>query len=264
MEETQVTPKVMIERPAVSVYIVTLNEAAHLAETLHSVRDFDEIIVVDSGSDDGTVDIAHRHGARVIHQQWLGYAQQKSFALQQCRNEWCLNLDGDEVLPPEMLDELLSLISSDACDAVRLRIEDIFMGAPMHPWSRKRSIVRCFKKSLVHYPTNRRVHENIVCSGKTVTTKSCLLHYGYDDVQTFSSKYMSYARLKAMDKFDRGKRASLLKLLLIFPLSFIKVYILRRMLLSGTRGLIQAYIEAMYALMKEAYLYQLERSHRSS
>mgnify|MGYP001055856680 FL=1 len=252
----------MSPRTPISAFIVTLNEAAHLREALQSLDGVDEIIVVDSGSTDGTVDIAHELGARVIHQDWLGFAGQKAFALAQCRNEWCLNIDGDEVLSPEMLDELQALIARNDCDVVRLRIEDFFMGAPMHPWSRKRHIVRCFKKSVVRYPSDRSVHENVQYSGRVATTASSLIHYGYDDLRTFMDKYSGYAQLKAADKFAQGKRGSLLKLLLIFPLSFTKVYLLRRLVLSGRRGLIQAYVEAMYAFLKEANLYQLGRINR--
>ena len=93
----------------VSVFIVTLNEAETIGATVQSVADFDEVIVVDSGSTDDTVAIARREGARVVHHEWQGFSQQKAFALGLCSNEWCLNLDGDEVVPPVLLGELKGL-----------------------------------------------------------------------------------------------------------------------------------------------------------
>lgn len=243
----------------ISVFIVTLNEAEHIAEAIKSVASLDEVIVVDSGSSDGTVEIAESLGARVIHQDWLGFARQKSFALEQCRNEWCINLDGDEIIPPEMLAEIQEMIDQCQCDLIRFRIEDMFMGSPMHPSSRKRSIIRAFKKSMVRYPLERRVHENIISDGRVQTTKHRLIHWGYNDLHTFMDKNSKYARLGAEDKFARGKRASILKLVLVFPLTFFKVYLLRKLFLSGTRGLVQSYVEAMYAFLKEANLYQLQR-----
>ena len=243
----------------ISVFIVTLNEAQHIARAVESVASLDEVIVVDSGSTDGTIDIATQAGARVIHQDWLGFAAQKSFAMSQCRNEWCINLDGDEALPPEMLEEIQQLIDQDQCDLIRFPIEDIFMGDKMHPSSRKRSIVRAFKKSMVRYPMDKQVHENIESDGREMKTKHRMLHWGYDDLATFMEKNSKYARLSAEDKFKRGKRASVFKLITVFPATFLKVYLLRKLCLSGTRGLVQAYVEAMYAFLKEANLYQLQR-----
>ena len=90
----------------ISVFLITLNEAATLDEVLSAVSQFDEIIVVDSGSTDDTVSIARRHGAKVIHQPWLGFARQKAFAMQFCRNNWCFNIDGDEVVPDTLVEEI--------------------------------------------------------------------------------------------------------------------------------------------------------------
>ena len=201
----------------VSVFIVTLNEAETIGATVQSVADFDEVIVVDSGSTDDTVAIARREGARVVHHEWQGFSQQKAFALGLCSNEWCLNLDGDEVVPPVLLGELKGLIASDQWDLIRLRIEDIFMGAPMHPKSRKRAITRCFRKSLVQYPTDRRVHENIQGKGRLVTTEQTLTHWGYNDLGIYVAKHIKYARLRAEDKFLAGKRFNGLKLTAYFP-----------------------------------------------
>lgn len=81
-----------------SVYLITLNESTHLAEVLERLQGVDEIVVVDSGSTDGTQDIARRYGARVVHQDWLGFAKQKAYAMSLCQGEWVLSMDGDEVL----------------------------------------------------------------------------------------------------------------------------------------------------------------------
>jgi glycosyltransferase involved in cell wall biosynthesis len=241
----------------VSAFLVILNESAHLEEAISSLSWCDEVIVVDSGSSDGSQAIARGLGARVIDHPWQGYSAQKAFALSQCRNEWCINIDGDEVVPTALQDELALLIEADDCDAVCLRIDDLFMGAIMHRWSRRRSIVRVFKKSAVSYPTDRQVHENVVVSGRTATARQHLFHYGYDDPNLYLTKYIRYAELRAADKFRRGKRGSWLKLSLVFPATFIKSYFLRGLCWSGTRGLVAAVIEATYGFMKEANLLRL-------
>ncbi|MFL0799536.1 MAG: glycosyltransferase family 2 protein [Agarilytica sp.] len=247
----------------ISAFLVTLNESNTIAEAIKSVIELDEVIVVDSGSSDGTIEIAESLGAKVIHQEWLGFAKQKSFALEQCRNEWCINLDGDETIPLTTLTEIKTLIGTSTCDTIRIPIEDYVLGAPMHRLSRKRSIVRAFKKSMVSYPLDRMVHENIVSTGIEATISSRIIHYGYDDLYTFMEKQNKYARLSALSKFQKGKKASISKLSLVFIFTFIKVYFFRRLFLSGARGLIQSTIEAMYAFLKESYLYAENRKQKN-
>ncbi len=101
-----------------SAYLITLNEEAHLDEVLSSLAGADEILIVDSGSTDKTLAIAERHGARVIHQPWLGFARQKAFAMAQCRHDWVINLDGDEVLPPGGVEASSGLSSNTPISAL--------------------------------------------------------------------------------------------------------------------------------------------------
>lgn len=240
----------------ISVFLITLNEAATLDDVLCAVSQFDEIIVVDSGSTDDTVDIARRHGATVIHQPWLGFARQKAFALQACRNNWCFNLDGDEVVPASVAAEIQHLVDTGQCDAIRVYFDDLFIGQSLHRAAHKRSIVRIFKRDMTHYPLDRLVHENVITDGKVAHASGLVRHYGYDDVATYMGKQNNYSSLGAQEKFQRGKHYSLLKLFTVFPLMFFKEYILRKQFLSGPSGLIHATIDAMYAFLKEAKLYE--------
>lgn len=239
-----------------SVYFITCNEAKTIKQAITAVRSVDEIIVVDSGSTDGTVEIAKALGARVIHQDWLGFAKQKSFALSQCRNQWCFNLDGDEIISEQALAEITTLIAKQNADAIRVPFEDVFMGQAMHPKSHKRSIVRVFNKDHIQYPTDKLVHENVIVTGKEIRSSQTITHYGYPDTEQLMAKQNKYSSLCAQQKFNQGKKASIAKLVFVFPLMFFKAYFLRKLFLSGTRGLVQAHIEAMYAFLKEAKLYE--------
>lgn len=241
----------------ISAYFITLNEAKTIEAAIEAVSELDEIIVVDSGSTDGTKEIAQRLGAKVIHQEWLGFAKQKAFALSLCSNDWCFNIDGDEVISPEALDEIRNLVEQRSADAIRVPFEDVFMGKSMHPKSAKRSIVRVFNKRSVEYPIDRLVHENVIVDGKEIRSSLNIEHYGYDTVEKLMEKQNKYSSLGAEQKFSKKKKSSLLKLISVFPLILFKTYFLRKLFLSGTRGLIQAYIEAMYAFLKEAKLYEL-------
>ncbi|AWB68254.1 glycosyltransferase family 2 protein [Saccharobesus litoralis] len=244
----------------ISVYFVTLNEAATIAQAIQSVQGFAEIIVVDSGSTDGTQQIATNLGAKVVHQDWLGFAKQKQYALSLCQHDWCFNLDGDEVVPDDVARQIQQQVDADNCDALRIYFEDVFMGAAMHPSSHKRSIVRVFKKQNVEYPTNKLVHENVKVNGKVQDVKGCVLHYGYADAETLMAKQNKYSSLGAQEKFNKGKRHSWLKLSLMLPIMFFKEYIVRKRFLSGGRGFVQAVIDTMYAFLKEAKLYELHKT----
>ncbi|QJR81007.1 glycosyltransferase family 2 protein [Alteromonas pelagimontana] len=242
----------------VSVFAVTLNEEQYLARMLASVQEFAEIIVVDSGSTDRTVEIAKQFGAKVYHKEWMGFARQKAYALSLCQNEWALNLDGDEVLPPEMPKHIQKLVDEERADAYRLYFEDIFWGEPMASGSAKRSIVRLYRKSDVSFPLNRLVHENVKLSAdcKQGRVPGSVIHFGYPSVDVLMAKQNKYSSLKALEKFQAGKKPSLLKLVAVFPLMFIKAYFIKQMFLSGRRGLVKAVIEAMYGFLKEAKLHE--------
>ena len=241
----------------ISVFLITLNEAAHIEQVIRSVMDFDEVIVLDSGSTDGTVEIVTGLGVPVIHQPWLGYSAQTAAALAKCRNEWCLNVDGDEVVSQALAQELMAATERADITAVKLSINDVILGKPLHGWSRKRRIVRLFRRSRAKYPTDRTVHENLLIDGKVIAARHALHHFGYDDPVTYFAKQIKYAELRASDKFAKGKRGSLLKLGLVGPYTFFRTFLLGRLFLSGRAGLIISTAESVYAFCKEAHLLRL-------
>ena len=141
-----------------SVYIVTLNCAEWLESTLESVKDFSEVIILDSGSTDQTYAIAESFpNTRISHQDWQGYAGQKSLALAQCKNDWVLNLDGDEVLSSELKAEIEQTIQSNQLDALITPINDVFLGVPNSKHTKKHAKVRFFRKSKGRYDLENKV-----------------------------------------------------------------------------------------------------------
>ena len=111
----------------ISVFIITKNEEEHIEKTLKSVSLFDEVILVDSGSTDSTLDIAKRYRAKIYTHSWQGYAKQKQYAMSLCSNEWVLNLDGDEEVNPSLISAFKEIIEQDKADSVRFWRNDIFM-----------------------------------------------------------------------------------------------------------------------------------------
>lgn len=239
----------------VSVYIICLNEEKHIRRVLESVKGFDEIIIVDSGSEDKTLEIAKEYTNKIYHQEWLGFAGQKDYAKNLCSKEWVLNLDADEQLTPELQKEILNTIKENYVDGLDIKISSKYLGKFNHPFSKFNRRVRFFRKSKGYYP-DKLVHESIVIDGKVKKAQGFILDYGTLDLKTHLHKINEYSTLRAEEKFAKGKKASLLKLVLVFPLAFFKSFIVKRGFLNGIRGLIGATNTAYYAFLKEAKLYE--------
>lgn len=241
-----------------SVYIITLNCAPWLQQTLESLMDFAEVIILDSGSTDGTQAIVNAFpNVRLHHQEWLGYAGQKEKALLMCKEKWVLNIDGDEVLTEELKNEISQTIHEDKVDALITPILDIFLGLPNHPWIKKQAKVRFFRRGKGSYDLNNKVHEGILIQSTNIKrAHGGILHFGESSVAIKVSKNNEYSTLKAIEKHSKNRQPSLIKLILSMPLFFIKSYVLQRNFLNGKRGFIASMINAFYAFLKEAKLYE--------
>lgn len=246
-----------------SVYIVTLNCAAWLEDTLNSVADFAEVIILDSGSTDDTYKIAQSFpNTRIAHQDWQGYAAQKSLALAQCQQDWVLNLDGDEVLSDELKHEIEATIQANHIDALITPINDVFLGMSNSKHTKKHAKVRFFRKSKGQYDLANKVHENVVIEGTSVRATGDIYHYGESSIFVKVEKNNQYSNLKAAEKFQKGKSPSIIKLISVMPLMFIKSYFFRRNFMNGWRGFVGSMINAFYAFLKEAKLFEKKSYNR--
>lgn len=246
-----------------SVYIICQNEENHIQRVLESIKDFAEIIIVDSGSSDKTLEIASEYTKNIHHQEWLGFAAQKEYAKNLCTQDWVLNLDADEQLTIELKEEIEKTISFNNVDGLDIKISSRFLGEFNHPSSKFNRRVRFFRKSSGHYPP-KLVHESIVIKGKIQKADGFIYDYGTIDLETHLSKINSYSSLRADEKFNKGKKASLLKLLLVFPLAFVKSFFIKRGFLNGTRGFVAAMNNSFYAFLKEAKLYEKVKSRNNN
>ncbi len=239
-----------------SIYIICQNEEKHLKRLLDSVKDFDEIIIVDSGSTDKTLDIAKKYTSNIFHKDWLGFAAQKEYARSLCNNDWVLNLDADEELTEELQNEIIQVIDENKIDGLDIKISSQYLGKFNNTKSKFNRRIRFFRKELGYYP-EKLVHESIIVNGKIKKANGFIFDYGTIDLKTHIEKINSYSSLRAEEKNKKNKKASLLKLLLVFPLSFFKSFIIKRGFLNGTRGFIAATNNSFYAFLKEAKLYEL-------
>jgi glycosyltransferase involved in cell wall biosynthesis len=245
-----------------TVLIPTRNERGNIRECIESVRPIaDEILVADSGSTDGTIEIANRTGGcRVIRQPWTGYADFKNRAMSQASHRWILLVDADERLTPELASEIRAVLAapSDAVDAYSVRFKTYFMGNLLRFSSWNNPAVRLVRRGRCRY-MSRRVHESMdVDPARTRRLKGKLLHYSFWSYDEYLEKYTQYSRLSAEELMERGKRASTYDLLVRPFLRFFQLYILNGGFLDGAAGIQVCMLMAFfYSFAKRARLWEM-------
>ncbi len=195
--------------PSLSVVIVAQDESRTIARVLQAIKDLaTEILLVDSGSTDGTQQIATEHGAHVVHQDWLGYAAQKNFAIDMAVSDWILSLDADEVVSPELaaeIDRLLKSSELESRDGYRIpRVLYIGDTPVRHGGFYPDAQLRLFKRGNGRF-NDRLVHEAIKVNGPVGMLNHDLLHYAYADVNGFTAAMEKYAQLSAAEYKRSGK-----------------------------------------------------------
>ena len=245
-----------------SVVLITQNASAQLADCLASVAFADEVVIVDSGSSDGTVALAERYGARVMAKEWLGYGRQKQFALEQAANDWVLCLDADERVSPELAASLVRELEAPAAPVYRIARRNRFLGRWLRhgegypDWS-----ARLFDRRQARW-SDDTVHEKVLYTATPGTLEGDLLHESAEDLGRYLDKQNRYTTLAAEDLYRRGQRAAAAELILSPLLRFFKFYFLRLGFLDGLPGLVHISIGCMNSFMKYAKLIELRQADR--
>jgi glycosyltransferase involved in cell wall biosynthesis len=251
--------------PAISATIITLNEAAHLADALASVAWADEIVVVDSGSTDGTLDIAKRLATRVEHRDWEGYAAQKNHASSIARHDWVLSLDADERVSPALAAWIDAWRrDSPGVQGYRIPRASHYLGE----WIRTTvwypdPQLRLYDRRAGGWVTSR-VHESVTVNGavETLSGDLELLHFPYADVSDHLRRIDAYTSLAALDMRDRGRTIGAAGLLAHPVAAFLRNYLLRRGIVQGRAGLAVSLINSYYVLLKHVKLLELQSASR--
>jgi glycosyltransferase involved in cell wall biosynthesis/protein tyrosine/serine phosphatase len=230
-----------------SVVIITKNEQEDLPRALKSVAFADEIVVVDSGSTDKTIEIALAHGARVFNVDWLGYGPQKNFAVNKASGDWILSLDADEWLDlatqKKMTDLLNGLVSTHVAGfsfARRSKFIDRFIH-----WGDWRSdrVVRLFRRGDARF-SDDLVHERLLVDGEVEDSDVVISHHPFKTLNELKMKMYRYNDLAAHRLYSRGRGGSYQAMTHAF-FTFIRGYLLKLGFLDGFRGLQLAYFNAM-------------------
>ena len=247
--------------PTVSVTIVTLNEAEHIAAAIDSASWADEVIVVDSGSTDDTVRIAGEKGARVSTRAWTGYIDQKNHAATLARNDWVFSLDADERIPPSLAAEIQELLRTEPSRrGYRVPRVTFHLGR----WIRTTDFypdyqTRLYDRRAARWQ-GRYVHESVRVEGGTGQLKHDLEHYSFRDLSDQVARLNHYATLAARQMHESGRRANAFDLLVHPPAAFLRNYLLRRGILDGSTGLVISLVNSYGVFLKFAKLWELSRS----
>ena len=247
-------------RQSLSVAIITLNAASQLEACLQSVRFADEVVVVDSGSTDGTPTLAERLGARVIHQDWLGFGPQKQFAVDAAHHDWVLCLDADERVTPELQAAIENALKSPSTAAFRFPRCNRFLGRYLRhgegypDWS-----LRLFDRRQARW-SNDAVHEKVETNGRVADLTGDLLHDSAESLAAYLTKQNRYTTLAAEMALTAGKRASIGRIAFSPLVRFVKFYFIRQGFRDGLPGLIHIAIGCFNSFMKYSKMLERQQS----
>jgi glycosyltransferase involved in cell wall biosynthesis len=247
-------------RAPLSAVLITRNAANVLDTCLESLAFVDEIVVVDSASSDGTIEIAARHGARVVQKEWLGFGRQKQFAVEQAAHDWVLCLDADERVSPELAASIAAAVVAPVSPVYRMARRNRFLGRWLshgegYPdWS-----PRLFNRMNARW-SDDLVHEKVLYSVTPGTLRGDLMHDSSDDLAAYLDRQNRYTTLAARQAFDLGRSVGLLHLLLSPVVRLFKFYVFRLGFLDGLPGLLHISIGCMNSYVKYAKLIEMRRS----
>jgi glycosyltransferase involved in cell wall biosynthesis len=248
------------QRAPVSAVLITRNAAAVLDACLESLAFADEILIVDSQSTDGTLDLAARRGARVVQKEWLGFGRQKQFAVDQAKNDWVLCLDADERVSDGLAGSIRRALEAPVSPVYRMARRNRFLGRWLahgegYPdWS-----PRLFNRLNARW-SDDLVHEKVLYAVTPGTLEGDLLHDSSDDLATYLDRQNRYTTLAARQAYELGKSSGVFHLLASPVVRFFKFYVLRLGFLDGVPGLLHISIGCMNSYMKYAKLLELRKA----
>jgi glycosyltransferase involved in cell wall biosynthesis len=247
----------------ISIVIICRNEAHIIGRTLAAALQVsDDVVVVDSGSTDGTQEMVRSSGARLLETGWEGYGPNKNKGVAMAAHDWILSIDADEVLDATLISQLQTLSCTDEHIVYNIRFR-VFFGEQMirfGEWARDAHI-RLYNRKQVNWDA-AAVHESLQIPPNTrvITLKGHIHHFTSSNLQELATKTLHYAMLNALKYHRRGKKASWLQRRLAGPFSFFNNYLIRLGFLDGEAGYTIAKMNAWYTWMKYAKLRELNLS----
>ncbi len=247
-----------------SVFIIAKNEENRIARAINSVKNIaEEVIVVEYGSDDKTVEVAKECGATVVHNKWEGFGQQKRFGEDQCKNDWVLNIDADEEVSPKLAEEIVGMFKNGTIDNyVGYKSRSVMMFAyekKPRPFSHSRWWIRLYNKKKARFQ-NHSTYDVVVINGEGPGSKKekklmrklkGVMYHRSILSSTFSVvKFNRYTSMLAEDALSKNKKYSTIDLLFVFPIAFMKRFFISRFFIYGIDGFFYSMMNAFSRTLK--------------
>jgi len=249
--------------PKISCIMITFNEEDNLHSSLESVSWCDEIIVVDSGSTDKTLDICKEFNCKIYHNDFIGYGEQKRFAVLKASNDWVLNIDADEFVSEDLRKEITNIVLTDKPNVKGYFIPRslIFLGKQFkYGRESKEYYLRLFNKNFGNF-SSVKVHEKVELKGITQKLKGRLLHYSYKNIDQYFKKFNLYTSEAAVTLLKKGSKGRSVPIIILgFPVYFIKNYFIYRNFMNGIPGFLWSLFSSLYPVIKYFKLWSLRNS----
>lgn len=257
-----------MKRLSLSAFIIAVNEADRIGAAIDSVQGWvDEVIVIDSGSKDNTQEVARAHGAKVLFNPWPGYGQQKRFGEDQCRNDWILNIDADEVVTSDLREEILALFSSGPppLHGYTVKIAEILPGETRTSrFAHSITAIRLYNRVYGRF-SDSSVHDTVrMENGSAGPLRGIVEHRSSRSVAHSIDKLNRYSSMQAENMAARGRVMPLLavRLFIEFPWAFVKAYLFRRYIFKGRAGFINAMVYAFSRFARVAKHFEMQVKNR--
>ena len=254
------------DREPISLVVTTLNNATTLDKCLASAGFADELLLVDSGSTDATLQIAAARGCRILHKPFAGYGPQKQWAIGQASHRYVLLLDADEWLPQDCQTEILAVLRSiargePALAGYRLPRRELIFWQYQHGAARLNTYLRLLDRTRFRMSVST-VHAAPEVDGPVGEIAAAFCHDGEPDIHTKVAKINAYSTGLVADKLERQVRFVRTRMLLYPPWFFLRQYLGKRQFLDGWAGFVQSVVGAFYVFLKYAKVYEVRRRNR--
>ncbi len=243
----------------ISAVIITKNEEQNIERCIKSLQWCDEIVVVDSGSTDRTVEIAKNYGCKVVETEWLGYGKTKRLAVNSASHDWILSIDADEEVADESVRPIKKAIEEGKYNAFKVQIKSFYLGRLIkHSGWANEFKLRIFNRRFGNY-NEAVVHESVVIEGEKPKLDAFFYHYTYPTLEKHCEKANRYSTLQGKEMFEKGKKYPMI----LFPFfalnKFFTMYFFQLGFLDGKEGFVLASVSACGVFMKYAKYWKLKR-----
>jgi len=246
----------------ISITIITKNEERNIDRCLSSLSWANEIVIVDSGSTDNTLEICKKYKCKIIESPWMGFGKTKQLAVENATHDWILSIDADEEVSSQLALYIQDAIHSNSAQAYRIKRNSYYLNKEIKfsGWQKDYPL-RLFNKNFGKF-NDLAVHESVVMNETSLVVRKIkfpIYHYPYPDLKTHIRKINDYTSIAAEEMFEMGKNTNFIRPFLSGLIKFIKIYLIKFGFLDGRHGLILSIISSFYVFLKYAKLWSLKR-----